>query len=179
MTSVVEKKQELDALIQRTEELIAEHENALSRSKELNAKLEYALEFIKENPPIVDGIQLAYQTGRLDWVSIILTVLAILIAIAAFWGFNWVQVQSGIIAKEVAKKTAEDKTKSIVEKRAKKELREAVGRLEDRIKSAADSLIEHHKDVVSEKKLENIMLKTGNAMDDSSADSIAEDRGEE
>ena len=122
MSSLFEQKQDLATQTRRTKELNAELEQALAQAQQVKEELEGALKIIGDKPYAVDGIQLAYEMGRLDWVSIILTVFAIFIAVAALWGFRWVKVQSEIIAKGVAQESVDsfmEKMPDMVEKRLK------------------------------------------------------------
>ena len=119
MPSLFEQKQDLAAQTQRTKELNAELEQALAqtqRTKELNAeleqalaqaqqvkeKLEEALRLIGADPHIADGIQLAYEMGRLDVLSLILAGFGLFLGIVALFGFWLIRRESRTVAKESA-----------------------------------------------------------------------------
>lgn len=178
MPSVAEIKQDLVAQTPKVEKLLAEHENALSRSRELNAKLEYALELIKENPPIVDGVQLASEMGRLDTISNSLTVLGVafavlgvIIAIGSFFSFK-------IFRNDVVS-AAKDEAGTVIQELAKKELRLTKAFLEKEARKATVRLFEQYKNSISVRKSTKNLFEADDEIGDDNADRIAEGRGKE
>lgn len=89
MSSVLEKKRELDEQIRLT--------------KGLNEQLERALEIITHNPNVVDGVQLASELGRLDIVSLILGLFALILGVVAFCGFWMIKGAAIEAAREAAR----------------------------------------------------------------------------
>lgn len=92
MSSLLERKRELEKQIELT--------------KELNTQLELALDIVTNNPNINDGIQLASELGRLDIVSLILGLFAVFLGLFAFCGF-W-------MVRGAAMKSAEAEAKKVI-----------------------------------------------------------------
>ncbi|QOV29449.1 hypothetical protein INT50_12395 [Vibrio diabolicus] len=69
----------------------------------------------KDNSQSCDGIAIAYQLGRLDFVSVCLALLGVIVGLSAIFGFLSIKEKSEVIAEKVAKA----EIKSFLEKDAK------------------------------------------------------------
>ena len=154
MSSLFELKQDLARQTQRTKELNAELEQALAQAQQVKEELEGALKMIGAEPHIVDGIQLAYEMGRLDLLSLALAVLAL-------FGFWLVRREALAVAKESAdsfmekmpdmvKKHLEDIMPDIVKDIAFPLVKQSQQKLEHENKENWRKLKEHPEEVDTE-----------------------------
>ncbi|EHW0642971.1 hypothetical protein K1B32_004550 [Vibrio parahaemolyticus] len=58
--------------------------------------------FCKENSQSCDSIAIAYQLGRLDFVSVCLALLGVIVGLSAIFGFLSIKEKSEVIAEKVA-----------------------------------------------------------------------------
>ncbi|WP_417452898.1 hypothetical protein [Kiloniella sp.] len=73
------------------------------------------VEYVKKHPKALDEIAIAVQIGRLDYISGLLTILGLLLAIFAFFGFGYIKHAAEDIAERTAKDIAEDIAKTVAE----------------------------------------------------------------
>lgn len=71
----------------------------------LNDQLSYLI----FNEKYRDSIEIAVQLGRLDFISILLTIIAAIITFVSLIGFGYIRWRAGEIAEETAERIAEKK----------------------------------------------------------------------
>ena len=147
MPSLFEQKQDLAAQTQRTKELNAELEQALAQAQQVKEELEEALRLIGADPHIADGIQLAYEMGRLDVLSFILAGFGLFLGIVALFGFWLIRRESRTVAKESADSFMEE-----MPDRVKKYLEQITP---DIVKDIASPLVKQSQEELERQNKEN------------------------
>ncbi|EKF9738679.1 hypothetical protein ACOCGI_002783 [Vibrio cholerae] len=61
-------------------------------------------DFCKSNTAACDSVSIAYQLGRLDFVSVCLALLGVIVGLSAIFGFLSIKEKSEVIAEKVATK---------------------------------------------------------------------------
>ena len=79
-----------------------------------------AISFCKMNPQACDGIAMAYQLGRLDFVSMSLTLLTVVVGVLGIFGFLSIREKSELIAKKTAEKISREETELFIKSTATK-----------------------------------------------------------
>jgi len=79
-----------------------------------------AISFCQTNPQACDGIAMAYQLGRLDFVSMSLTLLTVLVGVLGIFGFLSIKEKSEFIAKKTAENISREITEQFIESRGTK-----------------------------------------------------------
>lgn len=79
--------------------------------------------WVHANPEYRDALSIAMETGRLDAISLLLTILGVLLAVLALVGFGYVRYRAETIAKVTADIVARDVTEEYFKRRGLEESR--------------------------------------------------------